>query len=216
MENLTPEELFDSNYNLALWAARKFAWKEDFEDVTQLAAIGLFKAARNFDQSRGIQFSTYAMYYMRKEIVREYFEKRPMIRPYRAVLENTVKVRRHLHDTEEINDLIALTGLTESEVNEVLEYLARRIDSIEYAISDDGEVKLAEVIPNGEANWDDEIFLNEFIETLDERDATILHLRLNDLAQTEIAAALNTNQMNISRSLKRIKDKYNLFNEEVN
>ena len=64
MENLTPEELFDSNYDLALWAARKFAWKEDFEDVTQLAAIGLFKAARNFDQSRGIQFSTYAMYYM--------------------------------------------------------------------------------------------------------------------------------------------------------
>lgn len=181
-----------------------------------MAAIGLFKAARNFDQSRGIQFSTYAMYYMRKEIVREYFEKRPMIRPYRAVLENTVKVRRHLHDTEEVNDLIALTGLTESEVNEVLEYLSRRIDSIEYAISDDGEVKLAEVIPNGEANWDDEIYLNEFIETLDERDATILHLRLNDLAQTEIAAALNTNQMNISRSLKRIKDKYNLFNEEVN
>ena len=216
MENLTPEELFDNNYRLAEWAASKFAWKEDFEDVAQLAAIGLFKAARKFDQSRGIQFSTYAMYYMRKEIVREYFEKRPMIRPYRAVLENTVKVKRHLHDTEEINDLITLTGLTENEINEVLEYLSRRIDSIDYVVSDDGETKLSDIIPDDKANWEQEIYLTEFVKTLDERDSTILHLRLNDLPQTEIAAALNISQMTISRAIKRIKLKYNQFNEGVN
>ncbi len=216
MENLTPEELFDNNYQLAEWAARKFAWKEDFEDVTQLAAIGLLKASRKFDPSRGIKFSTYAMYYMRKEIIREYLEKYPLLRPYRAVLENAVKVKRHLQDTENINALSKLTGLTESDVIEVMEYLSRRIDSIDYAVSDDGKTKLSDIIPDNKTNWEQEIYLAEFVETLDERDSTILHLRLNDLPQTEIAAALNISQMTISRALKRIKLKYSRFNEEVN
>lgn len=44
--------------------------KYEFEDLLQIAYIGLIKAGKNFDEHRGIQFSTYAFYTMKGEIIR--------------------------------------------------------------------------------------------------------------------------------------------------
>jgi RNA polymerase primary sigma factor len=54
---------------LAQWGAKKwgrfFSYHED-EDAEQIAAIGLMQAARRFDRNRGVQFATYASYWIRQ------------------------------------------------------------------------------------------------------------------------------------------------------
>ncbi len=54
---------------LAQWGAKKwgryFSYHED-EDAEQIAAIGLMQAARRFDRDRGVQFATYASYWIRQ------------------------------------------------------------------------------------------------------------------------------------------------------
>jgi len=43
----------------------------DFEDIKQMALIGLYKAAKNFDESKGTKFSTFAYRVATNEVLQE-------------------------------------------------------------------------------------------------------------------------------------------------
>lgn len=61
-----------------LGLAQRIAWnfypkiraKYEFEDVLQVAYVGLTKAGRDFDGSRGLKFSTYAFAIIKGEVIR--------------------------------------------------------------------------------------------------------------------------------------------------
>ena len=60
-ENAT-EELIRRNYALATSIAKRFCGRGvEYEDLIQLALIGMLKAIRTFDTERGTAFSTYAV-----------------------------------------------------------------------------------------------------------------------------------------------------------
>ena len=62
------KKLAEDNHNLIYFYARKYHMsKQDFEDRDGILAIGLCKAARDYDESRGRAFSTVAMGYMLNE-----------------------------------------------------------------------------------------------------------------------------------------------------
>ena len=62
------KKLAEENHNLIYFYARKYhISKQDFEDMYGILAIALCKAARDYDESRGIAFSTLAMGYMLNE-----------------------------------------------------------------------------------------------------------------------------------------------------
>ena len=62
------KKLAEENHNLIYFYARKYhRSKRDFEDMYGILAIGLSKAARDYDESRGRAFSTVAMGYMLNE-----------------------------------------------------------------------------------------------------------------------------------------------------
>ena len=62
------KKLAEENHSLIYFYARKYhISKKDFEDMYGILAIGLCKAARDYDESRGSAFSTVAMGYMLNE-----------------------------------------------------------------------------------------------------------------------------------------------------
>ena len=62
------KKLAEDNHNLIYFYARKYNMsKQDFDDMYGILAIGLCKAARDYDESRGSAFSTVAMGYMLNE-----------------------------------------------------------------------------------------------------------------------------------------------------
>ena len=53
------KKLAEDNHNLIYFYARKYHMsKQDFEDMYGILAIGLCKAARDYDESRGRAFSS--------------------------------------------------------------------------------------------------------------------------------------------------------------
>lgn len=56
--------------------ARRYLWATEYgaltyDDLFQAGMLGLWEAAKRFDESRDVQFSTYATLWIRRDIVRE-------------------------------------------------------------------------------------------------------------------------------------------------
>src|SRR5665648_391017 len=57
----TLDEIVRRNQNLLHHNLKRFAYASDpYEDLLQVANLGLIKAAQRFDAARGVRFSTYA------------------------------------------------------------------------------------------------------------------------------------------------------------
>ena len=57
----TLDELVRRNQNLLHHILKRFAYADEpYEDLLQVANLGLIKAAQRFDAARGVRFSTYA------------------------------------------------------------------------------------------------------------------------------------------------------------
>jgi len=67
------EKLVNDNEKLAYKVAHRFIPKTmvDFEDIKQMALIGLYKAAKGFDDSKGVKFSTFAFRVISNEVLQE-------------------------------------------------------------------------------------------------------------------------------------------------
>ena len=69
---MNEEELILNNLGLAYMVANKYKNKVgyyyEFEDVLQICYEGLVRAAKNYDDSRGVAFSTYACNVMQNHI----------------------------------------------------------------------------------------------------------------------------------------------------
>jgi RNA polymerase sporulation-specific sigma factor len=67
---MTNEEMFNQNINIAYKIANKYKINHpnEYEDIKQIALLGLWKAVLNFDKSRGFAFSTFAYRVIYNEI----------------------------------------------------------------------------------------------------------------------------------------------------
>lgn len=75
-----------------MWARRAASGPVAYEDALQDARLGLLEACRRFDPGRGVKFSTYASYWIRRAIQRG--ASRPGSLPREP--EDLVSLRRHV------------------------------------------------------------------------------------------------------------------------
>lgn len=82
------EHLVKSNMKLVINVVKRFKNKKElFEDLFQVGTIGLIKSIENFDVSRGLQFSTYAVPMVLGEIKR-YLRDNHHVRVSRSIQDN--------------------------------------------------------------------------------------------------------------------------------
>lgn len=181
----------------------------EYDDLYGAGCIGLMKAARGFDESRGLKFSTYAVPVILGEIKR-LFRDGGSIHVSRSVRELSLKLgrlrdgfsARHGRDPT-VDELCELSGESYENVLEALE--AGRQPMSLTVVTEDGVDEADVPVPSSEQQILDRLSLRRALEKLDERDRKLIFLRyFRDCTQVETAAALGMTQVQVSRREKKL------------
>lgn len=211
------ERLVVNNIGLAKSIARRTG-SRDREAVMGDALLGLVKAARAFDETRGVQFSTYAFATMNGVIRHGYRDNWPMRVP-RGMKEGILKVRdmeasltQSLGRVPEAAEIAEKTNFAVAQVKEL--QLAYRtlnaIGSIERSSSgDDEKPGSGDFLADSASEADREYVelsmdLKQSLAKLPDRERRIIELRyFHEMTQQEIANIVGISQMHVSRLLAK-------------
>jgi len=213
------EALIERFLPLARSLARRYRrGPEPLEDLEQVACLALLKAIDGFDPSRGLAFSSYAVPSITGALKRHYRDCGWSVRMPRDLQELALRVERFNEDA------LASTGTAPTpariaeqagvSVEAVIEarqaHQALRADSLDQPLrsgEDNAGASLLDTLGTRDAALQrafDRAVLDSLLETLDERDQTIVRLYYREeLTQSEIGEQLGLSQMHVSRLLRR-------------
>jgi len=211
------DELVEMHLPLVEYLARRFRNRgEPYDDLVQVATIGLIKSVDRFDTERGVEFSTYATPTVVGEIKRHFRDKGWTIRVPRRLQELKLALSRATSDLAQSNgrsptvaELAVYLELSEEEVLEGMEsahaYSAVSLDAPGGDDSDSPSVAdtlgVQDLALEGVEYRES---LKPLLEQLPAREKRILLLRFfGNQTQSQIAAELGISQMHVSRLLAR-------------
>ena len=213
---------------LARSLARRYSGgSEPLEDLEQVACLALVRAVDGFDPTRGTAFTSYAVPSIAGALKRHFRDNGWSVRVPRELQELALRVER-LND-----ELIAEHGHAPTaaeiatsagggiEVEDVLEAReafralhSASLDQPRGSREDDDAGSLLDSL--GDADLElgrahDRAALHSVLDTLDERDRTIINLYYQDeLTQAEIGRRLGYSQMHVSRLLRQAVERLRL------
>ena len=210
-------ELIEAHKSLASHLARRFANRgEPFDDLLQVAYLGMLKAVERFDPDRGLEFSTFATATVEGELKRHFRDKTWSVRVPRRPQElhlrlgNVInELSQKLHRPPRVPEVAAELGVREEDVLEAMEVGgAYRSTSLDSRPADSGEALTVESrLGTQDQGFDlaeHRVVIERLLEELPERERTIIELRFfSDMTQTEIAEEVGISQMHVSRLLAR-------------
>jgi RNA polymerase sigma-B factor len=212
------DALVEQHLPLVEHLARRFRNRgEPYDDLVQVATIGLIKSVDRFDLDRGVEFSTYATPTIVGEIKRHFRDKGWAVRVPRRLQELRLSLasatselsQRHGHSPT-VADLAAYLKISEEEVLEGLEsanaYSTLSLDAGDSG-SGDEPMPVSETLGTEDEGLEGVEYresLKPMLEQLPPREKTILMLRFfKNMTQSEIAAEIGISQMHVSRLLAR-------------
>jgi RNA polymerase sigma-B factor len=212
------EMLVERFLPLARQLARRYERPEEpFDDLFQVACLGLVKAIDRFDLSRDVAFSSYAVPTILGEIKRYFRDRTWAVRVPRDLQELALRVDRKLtelstdlHRQPTIAELASALGLEEEDVLEALEASAAyRTTSLSLPRSNDDEAgeTLGDTVGTAEDGFglaEHRATLDRLLQAVSPREREVLRLRFEeDLTQAEIGALIGVSQMQVSRIIRQ-------------
>jgi RNA polymerase sigma-B factor len=205
--------LIEHHLGLARSLARRYRYApQPFDDLLQVASLGLVKAVDGFDPARGATFSAFAVPTIVGELKRHMRDSAWVVHVPRTLKEHALAVERAERRLSEraapatVEDLAREAALS---TEEVLEALAVRLahDAVPLDTTTDlagsaGEDQHAEP-DSALEHVEDRISVGDALRRLPARERTILRLRFVDgLTQSEIAERVGLSQVYVSRLLR--------------
>jgi RNA polymerase sigma-B factor len=216
------EELVRCHLGLARKLALRYAGTpEPFDDLYQVACLGLLKAIDRFDPARGVAFSSFAIPTILGELKRHFRDKGWSVHLPRALQELVLKVQNarstlgaRTGRSPTVAEVAQYLELDTEQVLEALEALgAHHASSLDAEIDagvEDGSNTAYDTVGVEDDRYglvETSASLQAAVERLAETDQRVFALRfVRGLKQSEIAAELGVSQMQVSRILRRIID----------
>jgi RNA polymerase sigma-B factor len=220
-DGLAREALVRRFTPLARNLARRYGRSsEPFEDLHQVALVGLLKAIDRFDPQRGNHFPSFAVPTILGEMRRYFRDSGWAVHMPRGTQERALKVRdaqeRLTNEHGHAPTVGQLAEYLEFDTENVLDALQalQAYETVSLDASPPGRDDEVMTVGDAIGQEDERYELIELDATvaaalvrLPERDRLILRLRfVEDLTQTEIAARVGVSQMQVSRLLRRSLD----------
>lgn len=206
---MTRDEFIAANIPLVHSLANRFRGRGiEYEELFSAGSLGLVKACDNFDDTRGLCFSTYAVPVILGEI-RRLFRDGGSVKMSRSLKELSLKAQ---HAREEL-----MKNGTEPTVSELAEYLGvsreeaaeavqASVPALSLTVPDEGG-ELDVPVDGKENELIDKLALRQCIAELSEDDRKLIVLRyFRDKTQSETAQILGMTQVQVSRRERKILD----------
>lgn len=223
------DELIERHLPLARKLARRYVpSSEPYDDLAQVASLGLVKAVERFDPDRGFAFTSFAVPTILGELKRYFRDSGWSLHVDRSAQERARRIidaQQHLSaDTgrsPSVPDLAQYLELTDEEVLDGLQ-VAEAYDtiSLDAPLQTDSDGPSSRLDSLGEddarlSRVDAQATIFAAARYLSPREREILFLRFGqDLTQTEIAARVGISQMQVSRLLRRAVQRLNELTAE--
>ena len=197
---MSPEELFNTNQTIVGWCYKKYIGDYSsihYEDIMSEGYLALWKACKNFDESKGFQFSTYAVPCIAGAMLRYYRYKCNVIRIPRTAFDEG--------DTDLLSKLINTRSLDADIENHkgdnfsLLDLIPGVSDDYEYLTEDLVDSFIATISNETHRDLMEEYYYN-FI------------WGSNEITQTELGNKYGgISQAQVSRLIKRYNRKFAEF-----
>jgi RNA polymerase sigma-B factor len=194
---------------------------ESFDDLLQVASLGLVNAIDRFDPERGVPFAAFASPTILGELKRHFRDRVWSVRVPRGLHDRLARVEKEidaltkeLQRPPSVGEIAESLDLDQVEVLEVLEanHNRRPLSLDRPPGADDPEEEPAtEWLGKEDAGFDlveGKAAVDSALPSLDERERLVLRLRfVEDMTQSQIAERIGHSQMHVSRILRGALEK---------
>jgi RNA polymerase sigma-B factor len=218
------EYLIEKHLYIAEILSKKYANRGiEYDDIYQVASVGLIYAVDRYDVDKGFEFSSFATPTIIGEIKKHFRDKGWTIRVPRRIQELSKKINntkvilsQELQRSPTVEDIANYLSCTEEEVLEAMEaskvYTPQSLDLTYDSQNDDKDVNLADLIGEEDIYFskiENNDFLQKGMDKLNDMERKILIDRyFNKKTQVAIAEELDISQMTVSRVEKRVIGKF--------
>ncbi len=199
------------NMGLVHACCKRFTGKGiEYEELFAAGSLGLAKAINNFDESRNLQFSTYAFPVIMGEIKR-LFRDGGAVRVSRSLKELALAIGRLNNENKlkngkelTVSQLAKSLDTTEEKIIDALNSVRSPL-SLTAEYDEEGNPQLD--VPTDDIQYEisERLSLEQAVNSLEESDRKIIYLRYyRSKTQTQTAEILDMTQVQISRREKKI------------
>lgn len=210
------ERLTRANLRFVVSVAKQYQTQGiDLPDLINEGNMGLIKAAKRFDETRGFKFISYAVWWIRQSILQAIAAQGRLIRLPANQIGVVNKITRILNKFEQeneripnIDELAREVDLSEEHIEEALSLSFRQV-SMDSPFKNDEGVSLLDVMPSTNVPSTDKSLVDE---SLKEEISRALKV-LSEREQKVLCAYYGIGQLEMS--LEEIGDKFGLSRERV-
>jgi len=196
----------------------------EYDDLFQIASIGLLKAVKNFSTEYNVRFSTYAVPMILGEIKRQMRDD-GYLKVSRSTKSLSIKINRYIEEQ-------TMLGEKEPTIEQIANHFEMSTADVVFAMdagkmpislnekgkdNDNDDNELMDRIPTDQdKKMLEKIILKDMLSNLEPREQKIMILRFyRDMTQGEIAKQMGVSQVQISRLENKILEKLkSLYNAE--
>ena len=210
------DEIVSSYIYIAEILSRKFVNRGvEYDDIYQVACLGILYAVERFDPDKGVKFATFATPTVMGEIRKYFRDKGNFIRIPRRLYEVFYKAEKIRRMSSEISqeEIARILNIPEKTLESIYEIGDTSfIKSLEYEAYADGEMTLANVVGTDDKNYlmiEDKDFVDSCMKNLTNEEREFVKYRYyEEKSQKEISEIMGTSQMQISRMEKKVLKKF--------
>lgn len=187
-DDLALEKLAKANLRFVVSVAKQYQNQGlTLNDLINEGNLGLIKAARRFDETKGFKFISYAVWWIRQSILQAIVDNSRMVRLPNSKASGYNKIndayRSFVQEFERdptVEELAELLGLSEREVQDVLNGTNRHV-SIDAPVMEGEDITMSDTISDESNNPEKDLILeslehevNHTLKLLSERESAVI------------------------------------------
>lgn len=212
------ERLIRANLRFVVSVAKQYQHQGlSLPDLINEGNVGLMKAAKRFDETKGFKFISYAVWWIRQSILQAIVEYSRMVRlpfnritAYNKVNETWISFVQENEREPSIEELADILEMTPSEITSTLKEHGRYV-SVDAPITDDeNAISMIDLMSMGEEDSPDLRLMEESV-----RKEVMEGLEVLSPREAEVLIALFGLNGNRPQSFEEVSEKYKLSKERV-